>query len=89
MNRMLRTAALVLLTLVVPLSAFAQQDSTVEWRVTIQGLETRLADLPAGNTSAIQSWRTEAEDLRSAIAVYSATHQELQMAMPGALPAGV
>jgi iron complex outermembrane recepter protein len=87
MNRMLRTAALVLLTLVVPLSAFAQQDSTVEWRVTLQGLETRLADLSAGNTSAILAWRTEAEDLRSAIAVYSARHQETQISTPGALPA--
>jgi iron complex outermembrane recepter protein len=87
MNRMFRTAALILLTLVLPLSAFAQQDSTVEWRVTLQELETRLADLSAGSTSAIQAWRTEAEDLRSALAVYSARHQEMQISIPDALPA--
>jgi iron complex outermembrane recepter protein len=87
MTRILRTAAIVLLTLVVPLSAFAQQDSTIEWRVTLQDLASRLADLSAGNTSGIQAWRTEAEELRSAVAIFAAGHQEMQIAAPDALPA--
>ena len=87
MNRILRTAAIILLTLVVPLSAFAQQDSTVEWRVTIQNLVGRLADLRADNAEGIRAWRTEAENLRSALSIFAATHSDIQIAVPEALPA--
>jgi len=43
--------------------AWAQQDSTVEWKLSLQDLEHRLADLSAENTSAIEAWRADANDL--------------------------
>jgi iron complex outermembrane recepter protein len=86
MNRTFRTVLLVTLTLIGASSAFAQQDSTVEWKVTLQDLTTRLADLSADNTSAIQSWRTDAEQLRTSITIFAASRPEMDIDTPEPLP---
>ena len=61
MTRHARHVVLIVLILLIPLCALGQQHATVEWRVTLQDLEHRLADLSSDNMVGVQAWRTDAE----------------------------
>ncbi len=67
------------------LTLAAQQDPTVEWKTSLQGLEHRLAGLPTG-ADAIAAWRKDAEALRSSIDSFAAANPNLKVTTPGALP---
>src|SRR5579872_1840312 len=62
----------------------AQQDQTVQWKQSLQDLEHRLAALPAQTGSG--GLRSDAEALRSALADFAATHPEMKLQVPEALP---
>ena len=82
----IRSVVLVIFVLIGSVSAFAQQDSTVEWKTTLQDLEHRLAGLSGGNASGIEDWRTDAEELRASLASFAAVHPEMQIETPESLP---
>ncbi|HUK33847.1 MAG TPA: TonB-dependent receptor, partial [Vicinamibacterales bacterium] len=67
-------------------SVVAQQDSTVEWRLSLQTLEQRLSTLPAESPSAVGAWRADAEGLRTALVRFAATHPDLTIDIPAPLP---
>jgi len=86
MNRMFRNTVLFLSVLIAPFSALAQQDSTVEWKTSLQNLEHRLAGLSNENAAAVQDWRAEAEDLRASLASFAISHPAIALDVPKPLP---
>ncbi len=64
----------------------AQQDSSVQWKTTLQDLERRLGSLPSEGTP-VEAWRTDAEALRSDIASFADANPALKIQVPDALPA--
>jgi len=86
MKRMACSVVLVVFALLSSVNTFAQQDSTVEWKLSLQDLEHRLASLSAGNTAGIEMWRADAENLRTDLASFAATHSDIQIDVPDALP---
>src|SRR5580658_10478507 len=49
---------------------WAQQELTVQWKLTLQDLQQRLAALPDSG-EAVAAWRDDAEALRTAIAEFA------------------
>jgi hypothetical protein len=62
-----------------------QQDSTVEWKLTLQDLGQRLTSISKENSAGVESWRYDAEGLRGALASYASEHPEMQVAVPDRL----
>ena len=85
-KRIMRYTVLVVLVFTTAVGARGQQDSTVEWKLLLQDLEHRLADLPAENSSALDSWRADANDLRASLVNFAAVHPEIQIDIPESLP---
>lgn len=69
-----------------PISVGAQQDSTVEWRLSLQDLERRIPTLSDADPGAINAWRSDEEALRSAVALFAEAHAGMHVAAPSALP---
>jgi len=65
----------------------AQQHSTVEWKIALNSLDTRLARLSAADSAAMEQWRADEEDLRGSIAAFCASHPEMHITLPDPLPA--
>jgi hypothetical protein len=63
----------------------AQQDSTVQWKTSLQDLEQRLASLPSEGAP-VEAWRTDAEALRSSLASFADSSPALKIQVPDALP---
>src|SRR5215475_10719177 len=63
-----------------------QQDTTVEWKLTLQDLGQRLKGISKENSSGVESWRNDAEGLRGALASFASEHPEMQIAVPDRLP---
>jgi iron complex outermembrane receptor protein len=59
----------------------AAQESTVDWKVSLAGLEQQLP-------GASDAWRAEAEALRSSIAAFAAEHPQYEIHVPDALVSG-
>src|SRR5215469_16146512 len=59
-----------------------QQDSTVEWKLTLQDLGQRLTGISKENSAGVESWRNDAEGLRGALASFASAHPEMQIAVP-------
>ena len=85
MNNIFRNVVIVFFVLLGSVSAFAQQDSTVEWKASLQDLEHRLAGLSGGNAAVMEAWRADAEELRASLASFAAIHPEMQIETPEAL----
>jgi hypothetical protein len=62
-----------------------QQDSTVEWKLTLQDLGQRLIGISKENSLGVESWRNDAERLRGAIASFASEHPEMQIGVPDRL----
>src|SRR5262249_26458214 len=73
----------VLLTLVVASSivAIAQQDSTVEWRLSLQDLDRRLSTV-SSDAAPMEAWRTDAEALRASLVFFTVTHADIHVDVP-------
>jgi iron complex outermembrane receptor protein len=82
-----KTLTLVVSLFLCALTVAAQQHSTVEWRITLTDLESRLARLPAGDSAALEQWRADAEALRGSIADFHGSHPEIRVTLPEPLPA--
>src|SRR5262249_20181892 len=83
----IESIAVVALALLSCANMFArQQDSTVEWKVTLQDLAHRLVGLASEDSAELESWRVDAEGLRTAIRSFAAEHPSMEIAVPGALP---
>jgi iron complex outermembrane receptor protein len=81
------SVASVLLLLFVSVSAIGQQqDSTVEWKLTVQDLEHRLIGLSRENPAGIDAWHVDADGLRDAVASFASGHPEIQIVVPDRLP---
>jgi hypothetical protein len=63
-----------------------QEDSTVEWKVTVKDLDQRLSSLSTGDAGAVASWRYDAEGLRTSLATFATAHPEVQFNVPDPLP---
>jgi hypothetical protein len=77
---------LVVFVLIAPVSTFAQQDSTVEWKLSLQDLERRLAGVSNENAADVEAWRVDAEDLRASLASFAAAHADMRIEVPESLP---
>src|SRR5215471_1501040 len=78
--------ASIVLFLAGSMNTFAgQQDSTVEWKLTLQDLGQRLTGISKENSSGVESWRNDAEGLRGALASFASEHPEMQIAVPDRL----
>src|SRR5580692_9861213 len=86
MNRIVRSVMPLVLALLVPISVFAQQDSTVEWKLSLQDLEHRLPDVSGKNASGVDGWRADAEQLRSSLVEFAAAHPDMHIDTPAQLP---
>lgn len=76
----------IVLLLCSPMNMLAlQQDSTVEWKLTLQDLGQRLIGLSKENPAGIESWRNDAEGLRGALASFASEHPEMQITVPDRL----
>src|SRR5215813_13411157 len=62
-----------------------QQDSTVEWKLTLQDLGQRLTGISKENSAGVESWRNDAEGLRGVLASFASEHPEMQIAVPDRL----
>ncbi len=74
----------VLCTLISVLALLAQQDSTVQWKTTLQDLEHRLTALPSEGAP-VEAWRSEAEALRADIVSFADSNPGLKLQLPEAL----
>jgi iron complex outermembrane receptor protein len=83
-----RTFTLVVSLFLCALTIAAQQHSTVDWRIALTDLESRLARLTGGDSEAIEQWRSDAEALRVSIADFRESHPQLRVTLPEPLPAG-
>src|SRR5215467_1559979 len=63
-----------------------QQDSTVEWKLTLQDLAHRLTGLSGENEAALEAWQVDAEGLRAALSSFVAEHPGMEIAVPSPLP---
>jgi hypothetical protein len=70
----------VLLILAACMLLPGQQDSTAEWKLSLNDLERRLSS-DAGET-----WRADEEALRSSLAAFAASHPEMNLRIPDPLP---
>ena len=77
---------LIVCVLIGVCGAWAQQDPTVEWKISLQDLEQRLAGLPDSGGPEVAAWRSEAESLRASIATFAANTPGLKTQIPEALP---
>ena len=75
----------ILCSAIVSQSLPAQQDATVQWKLSLRDLAQRLATLPAEG-SAATSWRMDAEAVRSSIASFAAVNPGMKIQVPAALP---
>jgi len=65
----------------------AQQDQTVQWKLSLQDLEQRLAGLPTDGSGVVADWLADAESLRSSLADFAASNPNMNIQVPAALPA--
>ncbi|HWW85534.1 MAG TPA: hypothetical protein VNZ26_18185, partial [Vicinamibacterales bacterium] len=86
MIRFVRTLALVGCVVAGSINAQAQQDSTVEWRLSLQDLERRLATVSDADRPAVDAWRRDAEALRSSLTFFVAAHADIHVKLPPTLP---
>ncbi len=86
MNRIVRNVMLAVLVLIGAVSVSAQQDSTAEWKLSLQDLEHRLPGLSGENTPMVETWRADAEILRVSIISFAAVHSEIRVDIPESLP---
>jgi iron complex outermembrane receptor protein len=82
MPRPVRTAFLFLVMLLGPAGVFGQQDSTVEWRLSLQDLDRRLAVAASASAADLSAWRSDAEALRSSLAFFASTHPDMVVEIP-------
>ena len=75
-----------ILWLVCATGLVAQQHPTVDWKVSIAELETRLARLGGEGGSAVDTWAADAELLRTSIRDFTTAHPEIQITLPDPLP---
>ncbi len=87
MKCMIRGLVLSALVLVGIAGAFAQQDTTVDWKLALQDLGTRLGALSSQAPADLDVWRSDAENLRGQLAAFAAVHPEMGLSVPDALPA--
>jgi hypothetical protein len=73
----------LILILIAPMAA--GQDKTGEWKASLTDLERRLPALPSEG-AAVDSWRADAEALRSSIASTGASYAGDNIQLPEALP---
>ena len=86
MSRIIRHIVIVAFVLTGAVRLSAQQDSTVQWKLSVQDLDRRLPALSPDNASDIEAWRTDAEDLRTSLASFATAHPEMQIEIPEPLP---
>lgn len=80
-KRVRAVAALIGLVLIsIPITATVQ-DMTVEWKASLSGLERRLPGLPSEGAT-VDTWRSDAEALRSSIASAAAAYENLDIQLP-------
>jgi len=82
-----RTFTLVVSLLLCAFTVAAQQHSTVDWRIVLTDLESRLARLTGSDSAAIEQWRSDAEALRVSIADFQGSHTQIHVTLPEPLPA--
>ena len=82
MKRLVHGLTFVALLLVCAAGLFAQQDSTVDWKLTLQDLERRLPMLSSDNGRGVELWRADAEELRAGLAAFASAHPEMQIQVP-------
>ncbi len=87
MKELTRTLTLVVSILVCAMMLAAQQHYTVDWRVTLAGLEQRLGALSGETGPSVEGWRADAEALRLSIASLCASRPEIRVEVPEALSA--
>jgi iron complex outermembrane receptor protein len=75
-----------ILWLVCASGLMAQQHPTVDWKVSIAELETRLARLGGEGGPASDAWAADAELLRTSIRDFTAAHPEIRIVLPDPLP---
>ena len=85
-NRIFPSLACVLFLGFCSIPVAAQQDTTVEWKLSLDNLEQRLSGLPSEGPS-VNAWRADAEALRGSIASFGDSHREISMQIPDALAA--
>ena len=85
MTGLLRNIVLVALIAGAAAGASAQQDSTIEWRLSLRDLGRRLPALSDDNTTAVAAWRADAEALRASLAFFAAAHADTRLDLPVAL----
>jgi iron complex outermembrane receptor protein len=76
----------LILWLVCATGLVAQQHPTVDWKVSIAELETRLARLGGEGGSAVDAWAADAELLRASIRDFASAHPEIRITLPDPLP---
>jgi iron complex outermembrane recepter protein len=76
----------ILYSLAGAIALMAQQDLTVQWKLSLQDLEQRLSGLPANGGATVGDWLADAESLRSSIASFAAANPDMKIQVPGALP---
>jgi iron complex outermembrane receptor protein len=76
----------VVCALISAFAVLAQQDSTVQWKTTLQDLEHRLTGLPSEGAP-VEAWRSDAEGLRADIVSFADDNPGLKLQLPEALPA--
>jgi outer membrane receptor protein involved in Fe transport len=86
MNRIVRNVVLAVLVLIGAVSVSAQQDSTAEWKLSLQDLDHRLPSLSDENSPSVEAWRADAEELRASLVSFAAAHQGMQVDIPESLP---
>ena len=85
MKTITKTLTLTLSVLICALTVVAQQHFTVEWKISLGELEQRLGALSKDAGPPAESWRADAEVLRSSIASLCASHPEMRIELPGPL----
>lgn len=65
---------------------FAQQDQTAEWKASLNDLDRRLTNLTTDSGSSAEALRTDAEALRASLESFEASHPEISLKLPSALP---
>src|SRR5262249_36447903 len=81
----IRTALISALVLATPAVIFAQQDSTVDWRLSLQDLDRRLSNVTSDRVDS-EAWRTDIEAVRVALVYFAAAHPDIRVDVPPPLP---
>ena len=85
MKTLLRTSLFAMI-LVSTGTLFAQQDQTAEWKASLNDLDRRLTSLTTDSGSLAEALRTDTEALRASLESFAASHPEISLKLPAALP---